>query len=83
MSFCKKNRKKLGKGSRMIFAVFDGFGAILMVFIDQNMRIHDFHYLGGILIDILMILEQILFNKLGNSIFFEKLLRYDPKIIFL
>ena len=42
MTFCKKKRKELGKCSRMIFAIFDGFGLILMVFIDQNMRIHDF-----------------------------------------
>ena len=42
MTFCKKKRKKLGKRPRMIFAIFDGFGPILMVFIDQNMRIRDF-----------------------------------------
>ena len=38
----QKKRKKLGKFSWMYFTVFDGFRPILMVFIDQNMQIHDF-----------------------------------------
>ena len=42
MSFYKKKLKKLGKCSRLYFTVFDGFRLILMVFIDQNMEIHDF-----------------------------------------
>ena len=40
--FEKKKRKKLGKRSRMYFAIFGGFRPILMIFIDQNMQIHDF-----------------------------------------
>ncbi len=64
----------------MIFAGFDGFGAILMVFIDQNMRIHDFSMLS---VKNPKILSQILFktNDFREKLnFFEKLLRNDPKI---
>ena len=46
MLFYKKNRKKLGKRSRMYFAFCNGFRPILMVFIDQNMSIHDFSLSG-------------------------------------
>ena len=42
-----------------------------------------FRYLEIIIIDILMILRQILFNKFENSIFFENFLRNGPKFIFL
>ena len=74
--------KKLGKRPRMYFAIFDGFGPILMIFIDQNMRIHDFSLLS---VKNQWILSQILFKTNDfheNSIFIEKLLRNDPKIRF-
>ena len=67
----------------MIFAVFDGFGAILKVFIDQKMRIHDFSMLS---VKNPRILSQILFKTKDfgvKSFFFEKLLRNDPKLVFL
>ena len=67
----------------MIFAVFDGFGTVLMVFIDQNMRIHDFSMLS---VKNPRILSQILFKTNDfreKLIFFEKLLRNDPKFVFL
>ena len=44
--------RKIGKNSRndpgCIFAIFDGFGPILMIFIDQSMPIHDFLVSEGI-----------------------------------
>ena len=79
----EKKRKKLGKRFRMYFAVFDGFGPILMVFIDQNMQIHDFLASAGILDWFFMIWEQILFKTCENLNFFQKLFFSEEKIIFL
>ena len=82
IKFSKINRKKLGKRPRMYFAIFDGFGPILMIFIDQNMRIHAFSMLS---VKNPRILSQILFKTKDfgvKSIFFEKLLRNDPKNVF-
>ena len=42
----QENSGKLGKRSRMYFAVFDGFRTIRMIFIDQNMAFHDFSVPG-------------------------------------
>ena len=42
IKFCKKNREKLGKFSRMYFAIFDGFRPIGTIQIDQNMQFRDF-----------------------------------------
>ena len=67
----------------MIFAVFNGFGGILMVFIDQNLRIHGFSMLS---VKNPRILSQILFKTKDfgvKSIFFENFLRNDPKFVFL
>ena len=82
MKFCKKKLQKLGKRPRMNFAIFDGFGPILMIFSDQNMRIHGFSLLS---VKNQWILSQILFKTKDfhvNSIWFEKLLRNDPKLVF-
>ena len=67
----------------MIFAVFDGFGAILMFFIAQNRSIHGFSMLS---VKNPRILSQILFKTKDfgvNSIFFENFLHNDPKLVFL
>ena len=67
----------------MIFAVFDGFGAILMVFIDQNMRFHGFSMLS---VKNPRILSQILFKTNDfreNLSFFENFVHNDAKIGFL
>ena len=56
----------------MYFAIFDGFGPILMIFIDQNMRIHVFSMLS---VKNPRILSQILFktNDFREKLsFFEK-----------
>ena len=67
----------------MYFAVFDGFRPILMIFIDQNMRIHDFPMLS---VKNPRILSQILFKTKDfgvNLNFFENFVRNDPKLVFL
>ena len=67
----------------MNFAIFYGLGPILMIFSDQNMRIHGFSLLS---VKNPRILSQILFKTKDfhvNSIFFEKLLHNDPKLVFL
>ena len=83
MIFFKKNLKELGKRSRMIFAIFDGLGPILMVFIDQNMRFHGFSMTS---VKNPRILSQILFKTYDfreKLNFFENFLRNDPKFVFL
>ena len=42
MSFCKKNENNSGNAPECILRFLKGLGPILMVFIDQNMQIHDF-----------------------------------------
>ena len=67
----------------MIFAIFDGFGAILMVFIDQNMRIHHFSLSGDNFNSHFDDFETDFVQHIWKLIFFEKLLRNDPKFVFL
>ena len=67
----------------MYFAIFDGFGPILMVKIDQNMQFHVFPMIS---VKNPRILSQILFKikDFGvNLIFFENFVRNDPKFVFL
>ena len=67
----------------MYFAIFDGFGPILMVKIDQNMQFHAFPMIS---VKNPRILDQILFKTKDfgvNSIFFENFVRNDPKLVFL
>ena len=67
----------------MYFAIFDGFGPILMVFMDQNERFQGFSLLS---VKNPRILSQILFKikDFGvNLSFFENFVRNDPKFVFL
>ena len=75
--------KKIGKRPRMYFAIFDGFEPILMIFIDQNMRIHAFfNALCQKSKDSEpdFVQNQAYWCKLN---FFENFLRNVPKIVFL
>ena len=67
----------------MCFAIFAGFGPILMVFIDQNMPIHDFSVPGRNFDRHFDDFEANFVQQSWKLFFFEKLLRHDVKFVFL
>ena len=64
----------------MYFSIFDGFGPILMVFINQNMQNHDFSLLGE---DSHQYFDDPEADFVQKSIFFENFLRNAPKNVSL
>jgi len=66
----------------MNFAIFDGFGPILMIFSDQNMRIHGFSLLS---VKNQWILSQILFKTKDfhvKSFFLKNFCAMIPNLFF-